>query len=163
MAFRKDPIEVGLLLEAVGSGLPYEVVDVGTERDNWLVRAVGDKGRRMERTTDELNDPFKWTRINLDELTPEQREQTIQGKPAAEPPPPAEDAPAGADDDGPPAEREIPTSFIRPGLELLDDGEWVTVKQNKGESHGWIELATSAGDRRLSFFARATVRGVPTS
>lgn len=155
MAFNKDPIEVGMLFEAVGSGIPYEVTEAGAERDNWIVHAVGSAGRRMERSAPELNDPFKWTRINLDELSPEQRAQTIQGKATAEEAPPAaEPEPAAA-----PTERTVEAALVPAGWEVLDDaGEWVPVKRTQQVGGARVLYTTDAGELYVSFFTRQRTR-----
>jgi hypothetical protein len=164
MAFNKDPVFVGLLIEQAQSGKDYEVIAEGEREAHWVIRRVGGNGKGMERAEVDINDPFKWTRFNLDELPAERRAETIAGKAAAE-----ADAPAGADEDGDDdadqgddGERTIEAGFLRPGLEYFDGDQWVTVTKYKGEQAGWITVATSAGDRRVSFFSRPRVKGAPT-
>lgn len=153
----KGPVKVGDLYEAVGSpsrpsGKGYEVAEQ-LDDDRWLLRRVGGSGS-LKRTTKELHDPFKWQAFGLDELPPEQRADTIQGKAAAVPPTSGDEpAPAGP-------EYTVEASVVVAGFEVFSPAAeaWVLVNRVEQLDGGKVGFHTADGVRSVSFFSRVRTR-----
>lgn len=164
MAFRKDPIVVGLLLEAATSGKSYEVVGPGEQRGHWLIRQVGGKGSGMERAATDLNDPFKWTRFDLDELPAETQAQTILGQGAAEPAPGPEPDPTPADAPPPEDPPAAPEATVEAGV--ISAGQDVFIAKTKTwervtdvrQEGARVVVTTGAGEFSISFYDRIPIR-----